>query len=203
MPEVISMSRDLDDRLDRLLRQAFREGVPEPESEADTAAPEPIPSDLYRRLLARADELTGQLLAIKVLEAGESIGWGPKELTVDASGYEREARELLMGKGEPLQFPPEVIARLLWRVELGPTDWEELLIQLVASQVTFDRPVEGSVWARTTGLSDEARQAALTEGKPERNPARAERVARAFVEEVVEEWTSLTSGKKTIEDDEE
>jgi hypothetical protein len=144
-------------------------------------------------IVARAEELTGKLFALRLLEAGEKHGWGYSELISEAVDHEEEVRHLLLGEGDPLQLPPELLARLLWRVNLLPADWNELLMQYVASNVSFEPPAEGEVWARATGHT--AREAAGAFGSGERDPERASRVARSFVAEVVEEWENLVTGE--------
>jgi hypothetical protein len=194
MTEVMSIPRDVDDRLEKLLKQAFAEGLAEPTSEGDQATGEPVPADLRRSLLERARTLTGELLALELLEAGDPLGWGFDELVAEAADYEREARELLLGHGDPLDFPPEVLARLFWRVELDPADWDELLAQFVVTSVTFGSAAEGFARGRTSGLAESERGKMLDPSASQRDPYRAGRVAAAFVEEVIDEWTVLSRG---------
>lgn len=188
------MSRDADDQLEHLLRKAFRDSAAKPPDAADEAVPEPVPAYLRDEVLVRASRATAELFALRVLEAGERAGWGLEELIEDAPENEPLLRELLQGQADPIALSPEVFARVLWRVEFDPSDWRDLLFQLVASTVLFERPVEGETWGRTTGLSGSRRSDALLGEALDREPWRAERVANAFVEEVVDEWKNLMAG---------
>jgi hypothetical protein len=191
---------DLDRGFDEILRGAFAEGIPEPHYDADSAKEKDVPDDLRAQLLARASTESGRLFAERVLEAAERVGWTSDELAQEAIGVEREAAQLLRGHGDPRLLTSQGLARMLWRAELDPFSWSELLTQLVASMTLFPTPLHGEVWGRTTGLSDAERGEALAEDV-ERDPVRAKRVADLFVEEVIDEWTSLTLGETTTEDE--
>jgi hypothetical protein len=194
MREVILISRDADDQLDHLLRKGLLDFAALPADASDEAHPEPVPADLRNEVIERASRATAELLALRVLSAGERAGWGPEELIEDAQGDDQElVREFLQGEADPIALSPDVFARVLWRVEFDPSEWQELLFQLVASSVFYNRN-EGETWGRTTGLSSRRRADALLDDEPgEHDPERAERVAKAFVAEVVDEWSSLTA----------
>src|SRR4051812_41758607 len=123
------MPREIDARLERLLRDVYDEGLWEPTITEEEAGPESVPRSLVEKAINEAEALTGKLFAIRLLEAGDEVGWGFHELLAEAADHEREVRELLLGRGDPLQLPPELLARLLWRTELDPADWKDLLTQ--------------------------------------------------------------------------
>jgi hypothetical protein len=180
------------DRFDDFLRLAFGEGVSEPEYEADAAEAEAVPSELVSSILADARRESSKLLASRIVAAAHRVKWSAEDLAHEAPGQEQEARQFLATGGDPRQLSPSSLARLLWQARLKLPAWKELLGQAVASYVVFRRPVEGDVvWGRTTGLSGDQRADALSGAEVVRDPVHAKRVADEFVEEVVEEWTSL------------
>ncbi len=180
------------DRFEDFLRLAFAGGVKEPEYEADTAEAEAVPSALLSSILAEAKQESSRLLARRMLEAADQIGWSLEDLAHEAVGEERQARRFLTSAGDPRQLSRYALARLLLRARLSPPAWKELLSQAVASYVVFPRPVEDDViLGRTSGLSGDQRADALSGGVAEKDPVRAKRVADEFVEEVVEAWMSL------------
>ncbi len=184
------------DRFDEILRAAFRAGIPEPEYEADSASPAEVPESLRTRILDEAARLSTRLLAARVCEAGEHAGWSIDDLASEAVGSEEEAKNFLVGSGNPASIPPRGLARILVQAGLEPLAWMELLVQSVASHTLFQPPTQGQLWGRTTGLSQSKRSEHLADSSDrERDPLRAGRVARGFAEEVVEEWRKLTSGR--------
>jgi hypothetical protein len=192
-----------DNRFEDFLQRAFSVGVPEPEYEADVASSLEVPAELRRRVLEQARRASAELLARRLLEAAAESGWSPEDLVHETLGHEREAEALLQGKGDPRGVTSAGLARLLWRLQLDPPRWRELLTQTVASFVVFVRPAEGHIFGRTTGLAGERRAEALSGGELVRDPRRARQEATTFVEEVEDEWTTLVSGKMTDELDSE
>jgi hypothetical protein len=190
-----------DNAFERELRSAFALGVPEPEYAADSAGSEEVPESEAFSIVARARERSTELLAERLREAAEATGWTVDELAFEARDQEGEARDFLRGWKSPRSLRPNLLARMFWRSELEPQQWQTLLSQAVASSFFFTAPTEEQVWGRATGLPDEERGEALA-GRGERDPERAARVARIFVEEVIEEWTMLMSGTKTTDEDE-
>jgi len=184
------------------LRDAFAAGVPEPEYVADGADPEDVPEALLFSVLARARERSSELLAERLREAAEEFGWTADELALEATDEESEARDFLRGWKSPQSLQPRSLARLLWRSGLEPLQWQRLLAQAVASSTFFAATSEEQVWGRATGLADEERAEALAR-RGERDPERAGRVAKIYVEEVIDEWTSLMSGTKTMDEENE
>jgi hypothetical protein len=191
-----------DDAFEHELRNAFALGVPEPEYTADMADPEDVPESLAFSVVARARERSTELLAERLRQAAEAVGWTADDLASEARDQEGEARDFLRGWKSPRSLQPRSLARLLWRSELEQRQWQTLLTQAVASSFFFAAATEEQVWGRATGLSDEERGEALAE-RGERDPERAGRVARIFVEEVIDEWTTLMSGTKTTDENEE
>jgi hypothetical protein len=190
-----------DDAFEHELRNAFASGVPEPKYAADGSDPEDVPESLAFSVVARARERSTELLAERLRQAAEAIGWTADDLASEARDEEGEARDFLRGWKSPRSLQPRSLARLLWRSELEPRQWQTLLKQAAASSFFFAAPTEEQVWGRATGLSEEERGEALAQ-RGERDPERAGRVARIFVEEVIEEWTTLMSGTKTTDEDE-
>ncbi len=190
-----------DDAFERELERAFSAGIHEPEYPADHAHPEVVPDWLVFEVVARARERSTELLAERLRQAAEEVRWTVDELASEARGQEGEAREFLRGWKSPRSLRPRSLAALLWRSELEPPQWQTLLAQAVASSFLFAAPTEEQVWGRTTGLSDEERGEALAD-RGDRDAERAGRLAKIFVEEVIEEWTTLMSGTKTIDEEE-
>jgi hypothetical protein len=190
-----------DDAFEQELRSAFAVGVPEPKYAADSADSEEVPESLAFSVVARARERSTELLAERLREAAEASGWTVDQLASEARDQEGEARDFLRGWKSPRSLRPHLLARVFWRSELKPQEWQTLLTQAVASSFFFAAPTEEQVWGRATGLPDEDRAEALAT-RGERDPDRAARVARIFVEEVIEEWTTLMSGTKTTDEDE-
>lgn len=177
--------------LDEFLHIAYSAGVPDPAEYAVPAEAIDVPPDLRRRVIERAARASSDFLAGKIIEAGGTSDWSPDELAHEAIDHEREALLMLTESGDPRAVSALGMARLFVTVGLEPNEWEPLLIQTTATFVTF--PSSGpKVLGRTTGLTPEQRARAL--GGEIRDPARAQRVARNFVEEVIEEWTTLRSG---------
>jgi hypothetical protein len=191
-----------DDAFEHLLRNAFASGVSEPAYDADHTDPEDVPESLAFSVVARARGRSTELLAERLRGAAEAIGWTASELASEARNQESEAREFLRGWKSPRSLQPRSLAMMLWRSGLEPAQWQTLLTQAVASSFLFAAPTEEAVWGRATGLSEEDRGEALIE-KGERDPERAGRVARIFVEEVIDEWTTLMAGTKTRDEEEE
>lgn len=191
-----------DDAFEAELRKAFAEGVPEPEYVADGADAVAVPDLVLFNLVARAREGSSQLLAKRLRRAAEEIGWTADDLAFEATNEEGAARDFLRGWKSPRSLQPRSLARLFWRSELEPAHWETLLAQAVASSTFFAAPTEEQVWGRATGLSDEQRAEALAQ-RGERDPERAGRAAKIFVEEVIDEWTTLISGTKTTDERDE
>jgi hypothetical protein len=189
-----------DDPFERALRQAFSSGIAEPSYVADTADPETVPIDLVGRTIARAGNLSSELLAKKLVQAGAAAGWTTDELVTAAVGQEGEARDFLRGWRGLRRLEPRSLARLIWRSELDQPHWQTLLLQAVASSFVTSATEEGQVWGRTSGLSGAERGEALA-GRGERDPEQVARAAAIFVEEVIDEWTSLTTGETTIDED--
>jgi hypothetical protein len=184
------------DRLDEILRAAFGAGVPEPEYDADNAPAEEVPPSLHARIVQEAAMVSTRLLASRVCDAGENAGWKIDDLASEAVGCEEEAKQFLSGSGNPADISPQGLARILVRAQIEPLEWKDLLVQSVASHTLFQQPTQGQLWGRTSGLSPSRRSEQLaSSGERERVPVRAERVARGFAEEVLEEWNRLTSGR--------
>ncbi len=185
--------------LDEFLHIAFSAGVPDAADRSEPAEVMDVPVDLRRRVIERAATASSDLLAEKILEAGRASGWTLDELAYEAIDYESEARLVLTGSGDPRDVSALGMARLFNTVDLEPDEWEPLLNQTTATFVRF--PSSGpKVLGRTTGLTPEERARAL--GREIRDPARAQRVARNFVEEVTDAWTMLRSGPtRDTEDD--
>lgn len=190
-----------DDAFERELRNAFAVGVPDREDVADHANPQEVPESLRFSVIAHARERSSELLAERLREAAEEIGWTSDELAFEATNEESEARDFLRGWKSPRSLQPRSLARLFWRSELEPSQWQTLLAQAVASSTFFAAPTEEQVWGRAPGLSGDERAEALSQ-RGERDPERAGRAAKIFVEEVIDEWTTLMSGKKTTDEDE-
>lgn len=181
------------DRFEELLRRAFKAGVSEPEYEADYASPESVPPELKARALEEARWFSTRLLANRLRSAGEESGWNIDDLASEAVGSEEEARRFLLGEKTPLALEPKHLARIFLRAGFPPDQWEILLFQATASQASYRQIPEGRIWGRTSGLSDLLRTERLSGTGPEiRDPIWAERVARNFVDEVLEEWRNLT-----------
>jgi len=194
-----------DNRLDALLEQAFTLVTPRWDDDADRATPRQVPSELRARILERVAQVCSQLLARQLRDAGERIGWSVDDLAEEASDQADLARQFLRMGGDPSGLVPRAFARLFWRAELSPDDWHELLLQTIAAYAVFQPPMHGEIWGRTHGLVGPLRADALSGATGgERDPERAEKVARGFVEEVVEEWKILKSRKlpRTSPDDE-
>lgn len=187
-----------DDRNDELLREAFATGLPEPEYEADSAQPEAPPAPLRARIIARAAQRTAELLTERLREGAEEIGWSLDDLAEEAGDEADQARALLRYGGDPRRLSSDALARLFWRVELEPADWSDLLLQAVVAHAVFPRPAQGEIWGRTTGLTGPSRADALLGAAGERDPEKARRVARIFVDGVIEEWKSLRKSKSTL-----
>lgn len=185
--------------LDEFLHIAFSAGVPDAADRSEPAEAMDVPVDLRRRVIERAATASSDLLAEKILEAGRASGWTLDELAYEAIDYESEARLVLTGSGDPRDVSALGMARLFNTVDLEPNEWEPLLNQTTATFVRL--PSSGpKVLGRTTGLTPEERARAL--GGEIRDPARAQRVARNFVEEVTDAWTMLRSGPtRDTEDD--
>jgi hypothetical protein len=175
---------------DEFLHQAYTSGVKEPDYEADSASAVEVPEALRQKVAKAAMTESSRLLAVMILEAGESAGWDEDELVQEVVGHESEARKLLAGKADPRSLSATGLARLFMTVGLPPRSWKQLLVQTVTGFVTFPG-IGGQVLGRTSGLSAEDRASAL--GGSDRDPARARPIAEDFVEEVVEAWTSLTT----------
>jgi len=183
------------DRFDELLRDTFKAGVPDPEFKADDALPEEVPVGLRASIIEVARQFSTRLLAHRLCAAGEGVGWGIEDLASEASGCEGEAKRFLRGEGTPLELEPGHIAKMFFRARFEPNQWATLLFQAVASQAVYSEPSRGQIWGRTSGLSDLLRAERLSGSKPQpRDPAWAERFARAFVDEVLDEWKRLTTG---------
>jgi hypothetical protein len=185
--------------LDEFLHIAYSAGVPDPADQIEPAEAVDVPLDLRRRVIERAATASSAFLAEKIIEAGRAEGWTPDELAYEAIDHEDEALFLLTGSGDPRDVSALGLARLLYTVGLEPQELERLLIQTTATFVRF--PSSGPrVLGRTTGLTPEQRARAL--GEEIRDPARAQKVARNFVEEVTEAWTILSNGPtRGTEDD--
>ena len=190
------------DALEHELREAFAYGILEPEYPADSADATAVPESLAFAVISNARARSTELLAERLRQAAEEVGWTPDDLASEALGHEGEARDFLRGWKSPRSLQPRSLARLLWRTELEPRNWLTLLTQAVTSSVFFAAPTEEQVWGRATGVSGEERGEALAQ-RGERDPERAGRVARIFVEEVIEEWTMLMSGTKSTDANEE
>lgn len=185
--------------LDEFLHIAYSAGVPDPADSSEPAEAMDVPADLRRRVIERAASASSDFLAEKIIEAGRASGWTPDEVAYEAIDHEREALRVLTGSGDPRDVSALGMARLFDTVGLEPNEWEPLLTQTTAAFVRF--PSSGpKVLGRTTGLTPEERARAL--GGEIRDPVRAQRVARNFVEEVTEAWTTLRSGPtRDTEDD--
>lgn len=185
--------------LDEFLHIAFSAGIPDTVDQGELTEAMDVPADLRRRVIERSTRASSDFLAEKIIEAGRASGWTPDDLAYEAIDYEREALLVLTGSGDPREVSALGMARLFNTVGLEPDDWEPLLTQATATFVTF--PSSGpKVLGRTTGLTPEERANAL--GGEVRDPARAQREARNFVEEVTEAWTTLQSGStRGTEDD--
>lgn len=185
------------DRFEELLRDAFEAGVSEPEYEADDASPEAVPLKLKARALEEARRFSARLLAGRLCAAGEEAGWNIDDLAPEAVGAEDEAKRFLLGNGTPLALEPKYLARMFFRARFDPAEWGTLLFQAAASQAIYRQAPKGQIWGRTTGLSNLLRAERLSGASPQfRDPAWAERVARNFVDEVLDEWKKLTSGMR-------
>lgn len=185
--------------LDEFLHIAFSAGVPDEVDGGEPTEAMEVPADLRRRVIERASTASSDLLAEKIIEAGRTSGWAPDELVYEAIDHEREALRMLTASGDPRDVSALGLARLFNTVGLEPDEWEPMLTQTTAGFVRF--PSSGpKVLGRTTGLTPEERARAL--GGEIRDPVRAQRVARNFVEEVTEAWMTLRSGStRDTEDD--
>ena len=185
--------------LDEFLHIAFSAGVPEKVDGGEPTEAMDVPADLRQRVIDRASSASSDFLAEKILEAARSSGWDPDDLAYEAIDHEREALRMLTASGDPRDVSALGLARLFSTVGLDPEEWEPLLTQTTASFVRF--PSSGpKVLGRTTGLTPEERARAL--GGEVRDPVRARKVARNFVEEVTEAWMTLRSGPtRDTEDD--
>lgn len=180
------------DKFDDFLHLAFAGGVAEPQYDEDAAGPEPVSSDLVTSILAQTRMESSRLLAKRMVAAAKRIGWSPEDLVHEAVGQEQEASQFLSTGGDPRRLSPHSLARLLWTIRLNPSAWKALLGQAIASYVVFRRPAEEDVvWGRTTGLSGDELGDGLLGVEVSRDPNRARRVADEFVEEVIDEWTTL------------
>lgn len=185
--------------LDEFLHIAFSAGVPDSANRSDAVEAMDVPADLRLRVIDRAASASSEFLAEKIIEAGRAGGWTLDELAYEASDHEVEARLVLTGSGDPRDVSALGMARLFNTVGLEPAEWEPLLIQTTATFVRFSSSGP-KVLGRTTGLTREERAAAL--GGNIRDPARAQRAARTFAEEVIEAWTMLRNGPmRDTEDD--
>lgn len=186
------------DRLEELLLAAFAGRVPEPTYEADNSVPKPVPGSLRERIIERARHHSSELLAERLRQAVDEEGWSVDDLASEAVDCEEDAKRFLTGIGNPYALPPGKLARILFRTKLESTDWKDLLMQALVSGFVGRQPMEGQVWGRTSGLSLSGRSGKLDEGTPMmRDPAQAHRVAAAFIEEVMDEWTKLTGKRKS------
>jgi hypothetical protein len=185
--------------LDEFLHIAFSAGVPDEVDRGEPTEAMDVPANLRRRVIERASTASSDFLAEKIIEAGRSSGWSRDELAYEAIDHEREALRMLTASGDPRDVSALGLARLFNTVGLEPEEWESLLTQTTARFVRF--PSSGSkVLGRTTGLSPDERARAL--GGEVRDPVRARRIARNFVEEVTEVWMTLRSGStRDTEDD--
>ena len=185
--------------LDEFLHIAFSAGVPDTVDRAEPTEAMDVPPALRHRVLERSTRASSDFLAEKIIEAGRASGWTSDELAYEAIDHEREARLVLTGSGDPRDVSALGMAQIFVSAGLKPDEWEPLLTQATASFVTF--PSAGpKVLGRTTGLTPEERARVL--GGEVRDPARAQRVARNFVEEVTEAWAMLQSGRtRGTEDD--
>ncbi len=185
------------DPIDKLLRNVFKAGMPEPEYAADDAPPEEVSSELKARVLGEARRLSTRLLARRLCDAGEEAGLNIDDLASEAFGCEAEAKRFLQGEGTPLELEPGHVARMFFRARFGPNEWRVLLFQAVTSEAVYPEVQQGEVWGRTTELSNLQRAERLVGAKSQpRDAAWAERVARGFVDEVLDEWQKLTSRTK-------
>lgn len=185
--------------LDEFLHIAFSAGVPDEVDRGEPTEAKDVPADLRRRVIERASTASSDLLAARIIEAGRARGWDPDELAYEAVDHESEALRMLTAYGDPREVSALGVAQLLNTVDLEPEEWEPLLTQTTAGFVRF--PSSGPrVLGRTTGLTPEERARAL--GGEVRDPIRAQRVARNFVEEVTEAWMALRGGStRGTEDD--
>lgn len=185
--------------LDEFLHIAFSEGVPDEVDRGESTEAMDVPADLRRRVIERCSTAGSDFLAEKIIDAGRSSGWAPNELAYEAIDHEREALRMLTASGDPRDVSALGMARLFYTVGLEPEEWEPLLTQTTAGFVRF--PSSGpKVLGRTTGLTPEERARAL--GGEIRDPVRAKRVGRNFVEEVAEAWMTLRRGPtRDTEDD--
>lgn len=185
--------------LDEFLHIAFSAGVPDEVDRGEPTEAMDVPSELRQRVIERASTGSSDLLAARIIEAGRARGWEPDDLAYEAIDYETEALRMLTTYGDPREVSALGVARLLNTVDLEPEEWEPLLTQTTAGFVRF--PSSGPrVLGRTTGLTAEERARAL--GGDVRDPVRAQRVARNFVEEVTEAWMALRGGPtRDTEDD--
>jgi hypothetical protein len=175
---------------EQVLRDAFQEGLGDFDLETDDVEPATLPARLRARILRRARAESGKLLAARILAGATRTGWSAADLAAEARGHEGHATRLLRGDGDPGKLPPVLLAHILRLAGIGPGVWRDLLLQTVASHAVFSVPLEGeAIFGRTHGLDPEQRAAAL--GESRRDPERAHRLAKRYVTEVLEEWTTL------------
>lgn len=187
------MTTEKTDPFEKFLQEAFSEGVAEPEYAADSAGPETVPEELRAALVASAKQESSRLLVDRIAEAVGRFGGSLDELAEEALDEVEEAHEFLTAGGDPRVLSPSGHARLLKAAGLDVPAWKGLLTQAIASYIGFRRPTETDVvWGRTTGLSGDDRADALTGAEGIRDPERAKQVADQFVEEVIDEWTTMT-----------
>jgi hypothetical protein len=189
------------DWLEKALREAFAPAAERPEISASEAPPASIPTAWREELLARVAQRSSELLVQRICEHAEETGWNLDDLAEEARDSAEAARKFLRHGGDPQRLTPVAFAQLFWRIELVPSDWEELLRQTVSAFATIAPPQAGTIMGRTTGLSGTLRSEALrAPSKRHRDPARAVHAAEIFVDEVMSEWKRLTKPKASQND---
>lgn len=186
------------DQYDKLILEAFASGLVDPRVAADASPPADLPPGLASRILASASTASQEILAERVRTAADAIGLSRSDLVELASGDETGARAFLDGRGSPDKVHPSTIARWFWALRLAPSRWHELLHQAIASSARFAPSGDGEVvFGRTTGLDDGSRAQALMSGRTLEDREKGRRVADQFVQEVMEDWETLSTNGAT------
>jgi hypothetical protein len=182
-----------EDWLEQALRQGLAPTARDDEAETSEGQSTPVPPEWREKLLARVARRSSVLLGQRILEHAEGTGWSLDALAEEAGDCAEAARDFLRRGGDPQRLAPEAFARLLWRVELPPPSWRDLLRQAVSAFATVAAPQTGTIMGRTTGLSGISRAEALGDLKRHRDSQLAVHTAERYVDEVTSEWKRLTN----------
>lgn len=181
-----------EDWFERVLRTAL--AAPTQGSEVSASDTSPIPSTWQEELLARVAQRSSDLLAHRICERAELVGWGLDNLAEEARDCSEAARGFLRHGGDPRCLTPKAFARLFWCLGLSPADWQDLLRQSVSAfAVTLPSP-PGTLTKQATGSSGSVRAEVLGgAGGSQRDPEQAIRMAELFVDVVMGEWRTLST----------